>query len=214
MDRVFNRLFVLIANLKNLNFKGGAMEKNGRLEIPRRAFMSSVPGLLLGAGLLSKPTFGFYQEQPELKDKLTEEELKWVEDSVMAEELTNYFGKGYSCAESLLMVSLRFLKKPEELVWAAAGFGGGMYHKDLCGFLTAGIMAIGFSSGMLDKERKEAKLHCGQQVKKYWKWWQSVAPLRCADIRTEGTSSKVCIRLGHLAAAKTEELIKSVKVSS
>jgi hypothetical protein len=130
----------------------------------------------------------------------------------MAKDIPNYFGEGYSCAESLFMVSLRYLKKPEELVWAAAGFGGGMYHKDLCGFLTAGIMAIGLSSGMLDKGRKEAKDHCGMQVKEYWKWWRSISPLRCADIRTEGTSSSVCRRLGQIAAAKTEDLIKQVKV--
>ena len=190
------------------------MEKKENLGISRRVFVSSVPGFLLGAGLFAKPTFGFFQEKPELKDQLTTEELKWVKNSVMAKELTNYFGEGYSCAESLLMVSLRFLKKPEELVWAAAGFGGGLYHKDLCGFLTGGIMAIGFSSGMLDKERKEAKMHCSQKVKEYWKWWQSVAPLRCADIRTEGTTSKVCVRLGRMAAAKTEELITPIKTTA
>ena len=190
------------------------MQKKGRMEISRRVFVSSVPGFLLGAGLFTKPSFGFVQEKPELKDKLTTEELQWVEDSIMAKDVTNYFGKSYSCAESLLMASLRFLKKPEELVWAAAGFGGGLYHKDLCGFLTAGIMAIGLSSGMLDKKRKEAKQHCGQQVKEYWKWWQSVVPLRCADIRTEGISSKVCARLGRMAAAKTEELITPFKTTA
>lgn len=189
------------------------MKNKGRLEIPRRAFVSCIPGILLGAGLLSKSaySFGDIQEKPVLKEELTPEELKWVEQSSMAKDLSNYFGEGYSCAESLFMVSLRFLKKPEELVWVAAGFGGGMYNKDLCGFLTAGIMAIGLSSGMLNKERSEAKDHCGMQVKEYWKWWRSVSPLRCADIRTEGTNSSVCRRLGQIAAAKTEDLIKTVK---
>lgn len=182
------------------------------MEIPRRTFVSSIPGILLGAGLFSNSAypFGDIQEKPELKEELTQEELRWVEHSSMAKDLPNYFGEGYSCAESLFMVSLRFLKKPEELVWVAAGFGGGMYHKELCGFLTAGIMAIGLSSGMLNKERIETKDHCGVQVKKFWKWWQSVSPLRCEDIRTEGTSSSVCRRLGQIAAAKTEDLIKSV----
>lgn len=189
------------------------MKNKGQLEIPRRVFVSSIPGILLGAGLLSKSAYPYWdiQEKPELKEDLTPEELKWVEHSSMAKDLPKYFGEGYSCAESLFMVSLKFLKKPEELVWAAAGFGGGMYHKDLCGFLTAGILAIGLSSGMLNKERGEAKDHCGMQVKEYWKWWQSVSPLRCADIRTEGTSSSVCRRLGQIAAAKTEDLIKTVK---
>jgi C_GCAxxG_C_C family probable redox protein len=189
------------------------LKNKGRLEIPRRDFVSSIPGILIGAGFLSKTAYACpdLQEKPELKEELTPEELKWVEQSLMAKDITNYFGEGYSCSESLFMVSLRFLKKPEELVWVAAGFGGGMYNKDLCGFLTGGIMAIGLSSGMLKKERKEAKDHCGVQVKEYWKWWQSVSPQRCADIRTEGTSSSVCRRLGQIAAAKTEELIKMAK---
>lgn len=189
------------------------MEKKHRSDIPRRAFVTSIPGLVLGTGLLSKSLYpyGFFQEKPEIKEELSADELKWVEKSEMAKDLKNYFGEAYSCAESLLMVSLRFLNKSEELVWVSAGFGGGLYHKDLCGFLTAGVMAIGFSSGMLNKERKEAKDHCAQQVKKYWKWWQSVAPLRCADIRTEGSRSNVCRRLGQMAAAKTEELIQVVR---
>lgn len=190
------------------------MKNKRQLEIPRRAFVSSIPGVLLGAGLLSKPAFPYQdiQKKPQPEGKLTPEELKWVEQSSMAKDLPNYFGEGYSCAESLFLVSLKFLEKPEELVWAAAGFGGGMYHKDLCGFLTAGIMAIGLSSGMLDKERREAKDLCGAQVKEYWKWWQSVSPLHCAEIRTEGTNASVCRRLGQIAAAKTEDLIKRVKV--
>lgn len=189
------------------------MEEKGRLAIPRRDFVSSIPGILIGAGLLYKSAYSCaeIQEKLELKEELTPEELKWVEQSSMAKDINSYFGEGYSCAESLFMVSLRFLKKPEELVWVAAGFGGGMYNKDLCGFLTAGIMAIGLSSGMLKKERREAKDHCGVQVKDYWKWWQSVSPLRCADIRTEGTSSSICRRLGQIAAAKTEDLIKIAK---
>lgn len=193
--------------------RGGLMKNRGRLAIPRRDFISSVPGILIGAGLLSQPAYSCtdFQEKPELKEELTQEELKWVEQSSMAKDINNYFGEGYSCAESLFIVSLRFLKKPEDLVWTAAGFGGGMYNKDLCGFLTGGIMAIGLASGMLKKERREAKDHCGVQVKEYWKWWQSVSPLRCADIRTEGTSSSVCRRLGQIAAAKTEDLIKIEK---
>jgi len=192
--------------------RGGVLKDKERFEIPRRAFVNLMPGILLGAGYLSKSAypFGDIQEKPELKEELTPGELKWVKKSLMAKDLPNYFGEGYSCSESLFMVSLRYLKKPEELVWIAAGFGGGMYQKDLCGFLTGGILAIGLSSGMLNKERIEAKNHCGLQVDEYWKWWQSVSPLRCADIRTEGTSSSVCRRLGQIAAAKTEDLIKIV----
>jgi len=187
------------------------MKKLSEATLSRRNFMGLLPGMLAGTSMLAAPHLLSLRQQkePSLKEELTPEELQNVEKSVMAKDLANYFGKDYSCAESLLMVSLRYLKKPEELVWFAAGFGGGIYHKDLCGFLTSGIMAIGLSSGMLDMARKEAKNRCRDLVKEYWKWWRTVAPLHCAEIRKDGTSSKVCSRLGRLAAAKTEELLKT-----
>jgi len=106
------------------------------------------------------------------------------------------------------------LKKPEELVWLACGYGGGLLHKELCGFLTAGIMSLGLAAGTLKEERAEGKKLCGEMVNKYWDWWTTKAPLRCADIRKEGTTSTTCSRLGRLAAAKVEELIESAKAAS
>jgi hypothetical protein len=191
------------------------MEKTNLLW-PRRTFITTLSGMVGGSAL-----FGWFQQSAsdprssqKVLDELSSDELKWIESSVTARDLKNYFGKGYSCAESLLMVSLRYLEKPEELVWAAAGFGGGMYQRDLCGFLTAGIMALGFACGMLDKPRKEAKERCGELVKEYWKWWGSQAPYRCAQIRTEGTTSQVCLNLGQLAAAKIEEMVGPIKKSA
>lgn len=187
--------------------------KKTDLVFPRRAFITAVTGILGGNYLL-----GRFQIAPsdtsvaqKAKEELSADELKWIESSALAKDLTNYFGKGYSCAESILMVSLRYLEKPEEWVWAAAGFGGGMYQKDLCGFLTAGIMGLGFACGTLDKPRKEAKALCGDLVKEYWKWWGTQAPFRCSQIRTEGTTSKVCLNQGLLSAAKIEELIEPIK---
>ena len=187
------------------------MKETTQTDLSRRDFISVLPGVFIATRKIARPWApGFWsQEVPELKEELTADEGERVEKSSMAKELVHYFGREYSCAESLFMVSLRFLKKPEELVWVASGFGGGLYHKDLCGFLTAGIMAIGFSSGMLGLDRKEAKSRGGELVKDYWKWWESVAPLRCADIRKEGTSSKICSRLGQLAAARIQELLAS-----
>jgi hypothetical protein len=146
-----------------------------------------------------------------LREELTTLELETVEKSALARDLENYFGKGYSCAESLLMVGLRHLHRPEELVWAAAGFGGGMLHREACGFLTAGIMILGLAAGRLKMERPEAKEWNKQRVNAYWSWWMTQAPVRCADIRKDGTSSKVCRRLGLLAASRIEELISSFK---
>lgn len=189
------------------------MEKFKGLNLSRRFFIASASTLFVGSHLLGRDSLLSLNPQTpqELREELTEEEWNWIKKSSMAGDMENYFGKDYSCTESLWMVSLRHLKKPEESVWIASGFGGGLYHKDLCGFLTAGIMAIGLRSGMLEKERKEATEHCKNMVKDYWKWWTSQAPLHCSEIRKEETPRKVCVRLGLLAAAKTEELL-SLKV--
>lgn len=177
--------------------------------LDRRAFLSSaslwVSGSFL-AGLSSRLGVNLQTGQ-ELPEELAASELETVKRSSMAGELEDYFGKGYSCAESLLMVGLRYLHLSEGLVWAAAGFGGGMQHREACGFLTAGIMDLGLAAGQLKMERAEAKEWCKQKVNSYWAWWTSQAPIKCADIRKEGTSSRVCRRLGLLAAAEVEQLI-------
>ena len=127
------------------------MSKKG---MPRRTFMAS--SMLLGNTLfgLSLDLGAKMQVAQKAKEILSPDEEKWIDGSTLAQDLGNYFGQNYSCAESLLMVSLRSLGKPEEWVWAASGFGGGMYKRDLCGFLTGGIIALGFASGMLKMPRK------------------------------------------------------------
>jgi hypothetical protein len=105
------------------------------------------------------------------------------------------------------MVALRFMKKQEDLVWVAGGFGGGVGHQDLCGFLTAGIMAIGLHTGSLKIETKEAKARCGQKTNEFWNWWTSTAPLHCRDIREGRKEFNVCHRLGKLASIKLESIL-------
>ena len=101
------------------------------------------------------------------------------------------------------------MKKPEDLVWAAAGFGGGMYHQDLCGFLTTGIMALGLHAGDLKAESNAAKQRCMKNVNAYWTWWTENAPLHCAEIREGHQNFDACHRIGRLAAAKLESLMKA-----
>lgn len=189
--------------------------KKELIQIPgRREFLSSATFLIAGGCLTGFSPLGASPRQTSqtLPEELTAAESEAVKKSALAGDLEDYFGKGYSCAESLLLAGLRYLHLPEECVWAAAGFGGGMQHKETCGFLTAGIMALGLAAGRLKLERKEAKDWSKKKVDAYWSWWTARAPIRCADIRKEGTSSKVCRRLGLLAAAKVEELIRSSEV--
>ncbi len=176
----------------------------------RREFLASSSFMLLAAGYLKAHPHA-PQAAPkgaDLSEELSRAELETVNRSAMAKDLDNFWGKGYSCAESGLVVALRFIKKPEDLVWAATGFGGGMGHQDLCGFLTAGIMAIGLQAGTLEIDRKEAKNRCSRNVNDYWNWWSSMAPLRCSNIREGHKDFKVCERLGKLASVKLEELLK------
>lgn len=186
------------------------MKRRDVLVMPRREFMTSFPAVLLGGRLLgSSESWSFLGQKPrEVREELTEEELRIINRSVMAKDLLNYYKNGYSCAESILLVSLKYMKRPEELFWAASGFGGGVGHKDLCGFLTGGVMAIGLSVGKLKVGREEASKICRKKVDEYWKWWSSLAPYHCSDIKTEGRTSEVCKRVGRLAAAKLEGLIR------
>jgi hypothetical protein len=189
------------------------MQKWESRKITRRKFITTASGLMVGSAFfaLSSPLSLSAPFSQKLKEELSAEDLEWIGKSSMAKELNKYFGQGYSCAESIVMVSLRYLDKPEELVWAAAGFGGGLYHKDLCGFLTGGIMGIGFASSLLKEPRREAKEFCADLVKQYWKWWESRVPFHCSEIRTKDTSSQVCLNQGLLSSTKIEELIKPIK---
>lgn len=192
---------------------------NESVNMNRRKFLLS-SSVLLSATTILETSSLLAQTNPEsspvaspkgpvLLDALTPEELARVKDSVMSEDMQNFWGKGYSCAETGLMVALRYMKKPEDLVWAAAGFGGGMGHQDLCGFLTAGIIAIGLHTGDLEMEKRAAKAHCGQAVREYWGWWLKTAPLHCSEIREGREGFDVCNRIGRLGAAKLESLFKA-----
>ncbi len=85
-----------------------------------------------------------------------------------------------------------------------------MGQKDLCGFLTGGVIGLGLAAGALDKQRSESKALCGQVVRSYWSWWEQQAPLRCAAIRPAGSASSICRRLGQLAAARLEQQISAL----
>jgi len=189
------------------------MELKRKNDLTRRDFMYSVSGILAGVYFrshLNNLSTPFAQEK-QLLEGLSGQEVEIVKKSSMAEEFTDYYGKGYSCAESMLMVTLNHLNLSDKYIWAACGFGGGIGKGDLCGLLTGGIMGLGFAAGELGEERSEAKMKCSGMVDQYWRWWLSQAPLKCKDIRTPGTSSKVCVRLGKLAAAKVQNLIAEMR---
>ena len=82
------------------------MKKSEAFLMPRREFLASFPLLMLGGRLLNVPEFVLPSSRvtQELREELTPAELKLVKNSVLAQDLENYFHKGYSCSESILMV--------------------------------------------------------------------------------------------------------------
>jgi hypothetical protein len=126
----------------------------------------------------------------------------------MAKDIENYAGKGYSCAESIYVVSLNALDRPEEWLHAAAVFGGGLGKRDLCGLLTGGMMAIGVAGGKLHPNRKDAKDWAREASSSYWDWWESMAPLHCRDLRTKYEGKDEYLRMCKRAAFKIEQLIE------
>jgi hypothetical protein len=179
------------------------------LRMHRRKFLASSPLLLLGARYVNAAGLSLQSTPtgPELPEALSPKEIEIVKNSSMATELEGFFSRGYSCAESALVVGLRYLDKPEELVWAAAGFGGGLDNGDLCGFLTGSAMAIGFYAETLGGDRRAAKKVCYAKIDEYWGWWKTMAPLHCSEIREGRKDFKVCHRIGQLSAAKVQSLI-------
>lgn len=191
-----------------------------KIQLPnrsRRDFLATSSFWALGTGLTGTNLFAQDQDgeakKPVLLQELTPEELELVESSTVAMDLENFFGsgKGYSCAESGLIVGLRYLEKPEELVWVAGGYGGGLGQQDLCGFLTGGFMAIGLAAGDLPLEKKEAKRQCREMTNSYWNAWTSMAPIHCKEIREGQTDFKVCRRLGKLASVELEKILAPIR---
>jgi C_GCAxxG_C_C family probable redox protein len=91
--------------------------------------------------------------------------------------------EGYWSADSLLLSALKYMKKSVEIVSAATGFGGGMGQKDLCGYVTGGVMAIGLFSGAAKGGDKAGRQKCQRLTKEYLDWWAKSTPLRCSEIK-------------------------------
>lgn len=186
------------------------MEKKNTQTIPRRHFLSTFPCLVLSKTLTADQAHSLTQEKRTRKfgQPFTSEETELIEKSVLAKDIENYAGKGYSCAESMFIVSLRFLEKPEECVHAAAAYGGGLGKGDLCGLLTGGMMGIGIAGGKMHENRLQMKKTVRDLSNEFWAWWESWAPIHCRDLRKEYEGKEEYLRMCKRVSVKMEELIK------
>ena len=179
----------------------------------RRNFLQIIAGTAVSGGLLATvATEGRTQcNVRKLWQEPSSEELEKMNNSVMAQYIQEMLDSDHSCAESILGASLKFLGKPANLIDAAAGFGGGMGHYDLCGLLTGGYMAIGFASAMVKENNPELEDYKNQTLKAYWDWWTERSPRHCHELRPKITGygaedryTRMCVRV----AAKMEELLQ------
>ena len=167
---------------------------NSKPDINRRTFLAASPLLAFGAAVAaaSDDKQQAVQQRPALSVELSAAEAEVVAKSKMARDVPDFFGKGHNCAESGLSVALRFLDKPPELEWIASGFGGGVQHGDLCGFLTSGVMAFGLHAGTLKLDASAAKAACSQHVRDTGsggrRWRPFGAPRSRLAARTRGSA--------------------------
>ena len=187
------------------------MERKFDSEWSRRHFLSSVPCVLVGGSL-----FDLVQDSTQekkdgslLSSPFSVKEKRRLKNSTMAQDIISFPGKGYSCAESSFIVGLRYLKQPEKCVNAAAAYGGGIGRGDLCGLLTGGVMALGVAAGVLHADRSAMKDHVKGTVDEYWKWFSSMAPIHCEDLRIQCRDRENSIRMYQRVAAKLETLIRT-----
>lgn len=189
--------------------------------ISRRGFVSAIPLTVLAAPSCLSACEARVRDEADLEPVLqaqlpgfagpfTAQETAAVAASPMAREIADLNGKGYPCSEMMLLAGLRRFDLPENHLDAAAVFGGGVGKRDLCGFLTGGLMAIGYVIG--DKYTDRAQVHqVGRKASnQYWDWWATRGSLHCMDPGTTHENSEEFVRMAQRCAVKLESVLLEV----
>ena len=137
----------------------------------------------------------------------TEAEAAAVAASPMAGIVAGLNGQGYPCSEMMLLAALRQFGLPEDRLDAAAVFGGGVGKRDLCGFLTGGLMAIGIAAGVKYTDRQALHSVGRRASNAYWDWWLTRGDLHCMGPLTTHETPEEFVRMAQRAAVKLEEVI-------
>ncbi|MGW8267761.1 MAG: C-GCAxxG-C-C family (seleno)protein, partial [Longimicrobiales bacterium] len=149
------------------------------------------------------------QEVPRLgfSQPFTEEEASVVAASPMAGIIAGLNGQGYPCSEMMLLAALRRFDLPEEHLDSAAVFGGGVGKRDLCGFLTGGLMAIGIGAGAKYADRSRLHTVGRRAANTYWDWWLTRGDLHCMGPLTTHETPEEFVRMAQRSAVKLEEVM-------
>ena len=155
-------------------------------KVSRRGFIGSVSMLALGAPFISFKVLRSYSGAGiagmKLWDEFSPEELELIKKSERAGEIVKIdWG---SCAEKVLLTTIRSFNKPEDLVSMAASFGGGIKRKDLCGALTGAFMSIGLAGEVLIEDKTARPAWVKEKTLEFWDWWEAHAPIHCNDLRS------------------------------
>lgn len=154
-----------------------------------------------GAGSQEVPRLGFSQP-------FTPEEAGLVALSPMAGIIAGLNGQGYPCSEMMLLAALRRFDLPQDHLDAAAVFGGGVGKRDLCGFLSGGLMAIGVAAGKKYADRSQLHTVGRKASNAYWEWWLTRGDLHCMGPLTTHETSEEFVRMGQRAAVKLEAVLE------
>jgi C_GCAxxG_C_C family probable redox protein len=185
------------------------MSNRDHTQFTRRSFVGCCACLAAAADLGSAADSP--SEEPprdNVCDPLTPQEEEIAVSSAMVKEILNV--KGCSCAESVLLAALRHLEQPEEFLHSAAAFGGGMGHRDLCGLLTGGFMALGNAAAVQHEDRGRMKARAKRMTDEYWRWWQTLAPIHCRELKPLYDKDGY-VNMKKRVAMKIEELIEEEK---
>jgi hypothetical protein len=149
------------------------------------------------------------QEAPKLgfSQPFTEEEEAAVAASPIAQIIAGLNGQGHPCSEMMLLAALRRFDLPEEHLDAAAVFGGGVGKRDLCGFLTGGLMAIGIAAGAEYADRQQLHTVGRRASNTYWDWWLTRGDLHCMGPLTTHETPEEFVRMAQRSAMKLEEVL-------
>ena len=183
--------------------------------LSRRHFLGALPLTVLSApsvvhGLSPAPSQREKRQEgpkPGFLGPFSPEEAAAVAASPMAREIAALEGKGFPCSEMMLLAALRRFDLPEGHLDAAAVFGGGVGKRDLCGFLTGGLMAIGFASGQKYTDRQTVHQVGRRASNAYWDWWLSRGDQHCMGYGTDHEGSEEFVRMAQRAALKLEAVM-------